>query len=184
MSALIEQLRALVPDDESEAASLSRIIAHVEAGGELFARDRWDGHLTASAFIIDSTREHVLLLLHKKLGKWLQPGGHGDPGERDPLVVAKREALEETSLQGLELASWAPQPFDVDVHEIPARKDEPQHQHLDIRYLFVAPPGVSPVLDPNESQGWAWVSLKGDSRYPSDHSVERACAKIMRLTSR
>lgn len=184
MSSLIDKLSAIVPDGDSEARSLARILQHVRGGGDLFHRARWDGHLTASAFILDASHENLLLLLHGKLGKWLQPGGHGDPGEIDPLAVATREAIEETSLCDLRLVTWAPQPFDVDVHEIPARKDEPAHEHLDIRYLFEAPAGASPVLDPNESKGWAWVPLRGDSRYPSDDSVARAAAKIARLTSR
>lgn len=183
-TALLEQLMGFQPDDDDEKRSQTRIVEHVRGGGDLFDRNRWDGHLTASAFIVDANVEHILLLLHKKLGKWLQPGGHGEPGEIDPLKVALREAHEETSLSGLVLAPNAPSPFDLDVHEIPARPDAPAHEHLDIRYLLTFEKGSIPKLDPNESHAWAWVPLAGDNEHPSDHSVLRACVKIQKWRSR
>jgi 8-oxo-dGTP pyrophosphatase MutT (NUDIX family) len=81
----------------------------------------------------------VLLLHHNKLHRWLQPGGHGDPGETRGEQVASREVAEETGLTP-RLHSSAPRPFDVDIHEIPARKLDPPHEHLDLRYLFTADP--------------------------------------------
>src|SRR5919106_547396 len=86
--------------------------------------------------------DRVLLLHHRKLGRWLQPGGHADPGESSGETVALREAREETGLAGLNLHPQAPRPFDVDVHDIPARGGEAAHQHLDLRYLVVAPAGA------------------------------------------
>lgn len=172
-------LRRHVPADEHEARALARILAHVEGGGDLFDRNRWDGHLTCSAFILDSERRHLLLLFHRKLGRWLQPGGHGDPGEDDPLTVARREALEETGIEGLQLHQEAP--FDLDVHTIPARPSEPAHEHLDIRFLFVAPPGARPALAEAEASRIAWVPLAEVSALDGDASVARAARKIMAM---
>jgi 8-oxo-dGTP pyrophosphatase MutT (NUDIX family) len=81
----------------------------------------------------------VLLLHHSKLHLWLQPGGHGEPGESTGEAVASREVAEETGLEP-RLHPTAPRPFDVDIHRIPARKLEPEHEHLDLRYLFLADP--------------------------------------------
>jgi 8-oxo-dGTP pyrophosphatase MutT (NUDIX family) len=181
---LLDALRRHAPHDEAEARALARIVAHVEGGGALFARDRWDGHLTGSAFILDSSEKHLLLIHHRKLARWLQPGGHGEPGEVEPLAVARREALEESGIVGLVLHPDAPSPFDVDVHEIPARPGEPAHEHLDVRYLFVAPEGAAPTPALAEVHAVAWVPLAEAVAGGSDVSVARAAAKISRLLAR
>ncbi len=179
MSSLLDALRAHHPADAEEARSQERIVAHVAAGGDLFDRGRWDGHLTGSAFILDASRENLLLLFHRKLDRWLQPGGHGEPGETDPLAVARREAVEETGLTDLVLASDVPAPFDLDVHVIPARGADQAHEHLDIRYLFIAPPGAVFAPAPGESRQLAWVPL-ADVASRSDASVARAARKLVR----
>ena len=85
------------------------------------------------------TGRRVLLLHHRKLDRWLQPGGHAEPGEADGEEVALREAREETGIAALRLHPDAPRPLDVDVHAIPARGSEPAHLHLDLRYVVIAP---------------------------------------------
>ena len=106
----------------------------------------------------------MLLLHHRKLDRWLQPGGHGDPGETTGEEVALREAFEESGIAGLALHPTAPRPLDVDVHDIPARGDEPAHEHLDLRYLVRAPEGarVSPALA--ELHEIRWVAWGDDRR--------------------
>jgi 8-oxo-dGTP pyrophosphatase MutT (NUDIX family) len=178
MTSLLQDLRRHVPVDEHEARSLARIVAHVEGGGDLFDRRRWDGHLTGSAFILDASGERLLLLFHRKLNRWLQPGGHGEPGETDPLAVARREALEESGIAGLALHPRAPGLFDVDVHPIPARGEELAHEHLDLRYLFVAPPGATLAPAEGESRQLAWVPLPEVAAI-SDASVARAARKLL-----
>ena len=78
-----------------------------------------EGHLTGSAITVSADGSRVLLLHHRKLDRWLQPGGHGDPGETTGEEVALREALEESGIRGLALHQAAPRPLDVDVHDIP-----------------------------------------------------------------
>ncbi|MCC6644245.1 MAG: NUDIX domain-containing protein [Polyangiaceae bacterium] len=180
MSTLLESLRQLVPADEHEARARARILAHVEGGGPLFRRDRWDGHLTGSAFVLDADARRLLLLFHRKLQRWLQPGGHGEPDEIDPLAVALREAREETGLADLSLHPLAPRPFDLDVHVIPARATEPAHEHLDVRYLFVAPRGAPLRAQEEEAAAVAWVALDEASAL-GDESVARAVKKILAL---
>ncbi|MFI9581443.1 NUDIX hydrolase [Streptomyces sp. NPDC052236] len=94
------------------------------------------GHLTASALVIDPERGRVLLTLHKKLGMWLQMGGHCEPGDRTLDRAALREATEESGITGLTLLPGGP--VKLDRHPIPA----PCHWHLDVQYAAQAPPGA------------------------------------------
>lgn len=103
------------------------------------------GHITASAWIVERDpispeRQRIVLIHHRKLDRWLQPGGHAD-GDPDVAAVALREAQEETGLASLRfVAAQAEQPriFDVDIHVIPARGDVQKHLHYDIRFLLEA----------------------------------------------
>ena len=123
----------------------------------------------------------VLLLHHLKLQRWLQPGGHADPGEVRGEDVALREAHEETRLAGLALHPSAPRPLDVDVHDIPARKDEPAHQHLDLRYLVIAPAEGDAVHDVRESTDLRWFGWDELGAVDLDPGLRRALAKARRL---
>ena len=104
-----------------------------------FDRDISEGHFTGSGLVMSADGSSVLLLHHIKLHRWLQPGGHGEPGETAGENVASREVEEETGLIS-RLHPTAPRPFDVDIHRIPARKTDAEHEHLDLRYLFIADP--------------------------------------------
>jgi 8-oxo-dGTP pyrophosphatase MutT (NUDIX family) len=184
VSPLLASLRAHVPIDAQEARSQARIVGHVEAGGALFDRRRFDGHLTGSAFVLDAAEERLFLIHHRKLKLWLQPGGHGDPGETEALAVALREAREETAIEGLTLHPAAPAPFDLDVHAIPARGDELSHEHLDIRYLLVAPPGAVARHDEAEALGSTWIPIVEAAREGQDESIARPARKILALLAR
>jgi 8-oxo-dGTP pyrophosphatase MutT (NUDIX family) len=179
---LLAELERHRPADAEERAHLTRILSHVRAGGRLFDRARADGHLTGSAFILDAAGDAVLLLFHKKLERWLQPGGHGEPHDVHPLDVALREAREETGLEDLTVDLRAPAPFDVDVHRIPARGDEPAHDHLDVRYLLRAPQSTPVVLQREEVEGFRWVRVAECVKDPSlDASLTRPLWKILAL---
>lgn len=104
-----------------------------------FDRAIREGHFTGSGLVMSEDGARVLLLHHPKLRRWLQPGGHGEAGEQGGEEVAGREVAEETGLEPRFHPS-APRPFDVDIHTIPARKGDPPHEHLDLRYLFIADP--------------------------------------------
>ncbi|MFF0450133.1 NUDIX hydrolase [Streptomyces sp. NPDC004609] len=97
------------------------------------------GHITASALVIAPERGRVLLTLHKKLGMWLQMGGHCEPGDPTLAAAALREATEESGIEGLTLLPpGAPGPVRLDRHAIPA----PCHWHLDVQYAALAPAGA------------------------------------------
>jgi len=132
---LLDAYRARYPEEE---VRVDRVRRFVETHADCFERTCRDGHVTGSAWILSPDHRDVLLAHHRKLGRWLQPGGHAD-GDPDVLRVALREAREESGLA--ELTALSEEPLDVDVHPIPATADEPAHLHYDIRYLLVAGPG-------------------------------------------
>ncbi|MET9360542.1 NUDIX hydrolase [Streptomyces sp. NPDC006632] len=107
------------------------------------------GHLTASALVIDPTHGRVLLTLHKKLGMWLQMGGHCEPGDATVAAAALREAEEESGVAGLSLLPGGP--VRLDRHPIPA----PCHWHLDVQYAALAPPGAVEAIS-DESLDLRW----------------------------
>jgi 8-oxo-dGTP pyrophosphatase MutT (NUDIX family) len=137
-------------------------------------RTQQEGHLTGSGFVLDSSRTKLLLLHHAKLDRWLQPGGHGE-GETDPRLVALREVEEETGLTAL--TPWPDERIlDVDVHAIPARRSDPAHLHLDLRYGFVAAPGAEARLS-EESRALRWFALDALPA-DADASLRRAARKL------
>jgi len=169
---LLAMLRAHRPWDTREAEMLQRIIAFVEAHEDCFERSLAQGHVTGSAWVVNPERTHALLVHHRRLERWLQPGGHCD-GDPDVLATALREAFEET---GIEAQPVSPAVFDVDAHDIPARGAEPAHVHYDIRYLAEAPLSEQPVVSP-ESRGVRWVPLDEIARLDTDESVLRLVRK-------
>jgi 8-oxo-dGTP pyrophosphatase MutT (NUDIX family) len=169
------RLAAFSPRDAQERAHLARMRELCDAGGDACARDHFGpGHFTASAFIVSPERDALLLIFHAKLARWLQPGGHVEPGDRDLLAAARREAEEEVGLAELELL--APAPFDLDVHDIPALRGEPPHAHFDVRFLFRAQQRA--VRPADDAQAARWVKLSELSLELSDRSVMRAVEKL------
>jgi len=177
VAALVDSLRRHLPADGEEACDGDRILAFVLRHELPFDRGITEGHLTASAITVSADGSRVLLLHHRKLDRWLQPGGHGEPGETTGEEVALREAFEESGIRGLRLHGTAPRPLDVDVHDIPARGSEPAHEHLDLRYLVVAPEGAEVAPDLAELHEIRWVPWDEVDALGPDHGLRRALAK-------
>jgi 8-oxo-dGTP pyrophosphatase MutT (NUDIX family) len=176
---LLAALRAHRAEDEAEALDVARMVDFVRGHPDPFDRRIPEGHFTASAFVIDADGGRVLLLHHRKLDRWLQPGGHADPGETRGESVALREAREETGLDGLRLHPEAPRPLDVDVHDIPARRGEPAHEHLDLRYLVVAAGGaLTPAQE--EAADLRWFEWHELASLGLDAGLRRGLAKARR----
>lgn len=156
-----------------EAAMLAEFFPFIAAHPDCLWRTCLDGHLTASAWIVDPARTCTLLTHHRKLDRWLQLGGHAD-GEADLLTAALREAREESGLASV--GAVGAEIFDVDLHRIPARKAEPEHWHFDVRFLFTADP-EEPFAVSDESHALAWVPLAELSRYSTEESLARMARK-------
>lgn len=179
--ALLAALAGHVAADAAEARDVAYVTDFVRRHAEPFDRRIVEGHLTGSALVLSATGARVLLLRHRKLQRWLQPGGHADAGEQRGEFVALREAREETGLEGLVLHDRAPRPLDVDVHAIPARGDEPAHAHLDLRYLVLAPDDAPPRRCPQETDDLRWFPWDALDALGLDAGLRRALAKARRF---
>jgi 8-oxo-dGTP pyrophosphatase MutT (NUDIX family) len=181
-SSLYDRLRQHTPKDAKEAGDLAEILAFAHHHSDPFDRGIVEGHFTGSAIVVSAAGDRVLLLHHRKLRRWLQPGGHAEPGEREGEVVALREAREETGVVDLALHPSAPRPLDVDVHPIPARGPEPSHKHLDLRYLVVAPADAPLRRLPSEVRAvrwFSWAELESVDLDPGLHRALRAAQAHM-----
>ena len=144
----------LTEPDQFEARAMVLGLLDVH-GAALADRTTAPGHLTGSAVVVDAAGERVLVLLHTKLERWLQPGGHAD-GDHELAGVALREASEETGIEGLEVVLPA---VDLDVHQVDHGDALGNHLHLDLRFLVLAPADAV-VVGNHESQGLRWVTLE------------------------
>lgn len=163
------------PDD---AATADRFRAFVTAHADCLLRTCRVGHITASAWILDADAERALLTHHRKLGRWLQLGGHVD-GEEQVERAALREAVEESGMAAFEQVPWFDGelvPLDLDVHPIPARGDEPAHDHWDVRFLLRAAPGQALVMS-DESNDLRWFRRSEVSAVTTEESVLRLLRK-------
>lgn len=138
-----------------------------------YRRERLAGHYTASAWLVSGDNRRVLLTHHRKLGRWLQLGGHAD-GETDLMLAALKEAGEESGLQGLRIQ---PGIFDLDRHCIPEHKGVPEHWHYDVRYVVQTGAGENYVVS-DESHDLAWREIAALACDPlADASLRRMAGK-------
>ncbi len=179
-------------DQTLEQKILSEIADFVEAHPDALERSCKRGHITTSALVVNPAMDKVLLMLHAKLGKWLQLGGHAD-GDSDLAASALREAREESGREDVQFLAWEkafaspnlvprPLPFDCDVHEIPARKSDPMHFHYDLRYLCVLDDSL-PLIINEESHDLRWLTLDEARSFTTELSMLRQFAKLEALRS-
>lgn len=151
-------LDSLVTRSAAERADLARLRA-LPAGDRAWARTT-PLHLTGSAMVVHPPSRTVLLRWHERQQAWMQVGGHGDPGESDPLAIAVREGVEETGL--VDLRPWpdAQRPALVQavIVSVPANETEPAHEHGDLRYVLATdqPEAATPE---NETAALRWLSV-------------------------
>ncbi len=171
---LLDLLEKHSPIDENELKMTNETIEFVKANEDCFKRELLIGHVTGSAWIVNDARTHVLMMHHRKLNQWFQPGGHCD-GDSDVLNVALKEANEETGLENLKVVDG--EIYDVDVHQIPERKGIPVHYHYDVRFLIEADMN-EPLIVTEESNDLSWVSLEKIAEHNDSDSILRMARKM------
>jgi 8-oxo-dGTP pyrophosphatase MutT (NUDIX family) len=179
-----------------ERSIVSRFLAFISETPACFSRSTLSGHFTGSALVINKSMTSVLLTHHKKLGMWLQLGGHAD-GNHVLHEVALTEAFEESGLTNLSFlninsldfgsslfqallpdpSECCPLPFDLDCHTIPANFKDDEHLHFDVRYVLVAESESLPVVS-DESHDVRWFTI-AEARLLTNHrSMHRQFDKI------
>jgi len=156
-----------------EAQTCKRLRQFVESHADCFSRTYAPGHVTSSAWLFDTGGKRVLLTHHKKLDIWVQLGGHME-GEASVLESALREAREESGIEGISVRSDLL--FDIDIHEIPARRDEPTHLHYDCRFALQTESTDEFVLT-EESHELRWVPVAEVAALTDEESVVRMVRK-------
>lgn len=156
------------PEEKPANAGFSALLSDPDP----FVRTRLEGHFTGSAWLVSADGRRTLLTHHRKLGRWLQPGGHAD-GDADLAQVALKEALEESGITGLRVEAAAI--FDLDRHWIPARAEVPGHWHFDVRYVVQAVDSEDYVVGA-ESHDLAWRTIVEVAR-DADQALRRMARK-------
>ena len=175
--ALIAALEGHSPADAVEDGYRTAMLALLGEAGDPFSPERFaPGHFTASAFVLAPGSGDLLMIHHRRLDRWLQPGGHVEPGDPDLEAAARREVLEETGLTGLEPLGAPALPFDLDIHEIPARGATPLHLHLDVRFLFRA--RNRRLFPATEVKAAAWMRRAEAARRNREAAMTRVLTKL------
>jgi len=169
--ALLEALGAYRVESPHDEQTISRFRSFLDRA-DSFRRDDPDGHVTASAVVARPFGDRILLVFHRKLDRWLQPGGHVEPDDSSVFDAAVREAREETGLEGFTAPFWD-SILDLDVHPIPAFGLEPAHVHYDVRFLLTTEDGGTLAPDA------AWFAPAEIAGVDRDGSLERAIAKAL-----
>jgi 8-oxo-dGTP pyrophosphatase MutT (NUDIX family) len=171
----------------AEGAVVDRICRLVESHANCFDRACRPGHITGAAWILSTDRRRSLLAHHRKLDRWLQLGGHAD-GQWHVEEVALREAREESGLIRFDIVpiNGVMMPFDIDVHDIPARYDangvllEDAHEHHDIRFLMIAH-SDDDIAVSEESHELAWCTPDEVLERTTEQSIVRMLYKALEL---
>jgi 8-oxo-dGTP pyrophosphatase MutT (NUDIX family) len=169
------------PRGDAETADVRRLRALLETASDPYRREL-PLHVTASALIAHPPTGRVLLRWHQRQQAWLQVGGHGDPGETDPLAIVAREAEEETGLT--DLVPWPDAAIrQVVIVRVPPGKGEPAHEHADVRFLMSTqdPEAARPE---NPDAPLRWLTLLEARDTTSEANLRDALTRIGPLLAR
>ncbi|MBI5158364.1 MAG: NUDIX hydrolase [Acidimicrobiia bacterium] len=175
-SELLRLLTAYDPLEPDEQRYRRQMLDAAAVTVDPFDRGEYvPGHFTASAFIIHPDGDRVLLIHHGKIGIWVQPGGHVDPGDPGLIEAAMREVAEETGVA--DLTPIGDGLFDIDIHEYPESPEQSRHLHFDLRFGFVAGSGVLAATE--EVKDCRWVRLDELESLGVGRSVTRPVSRLL-----
>jgi len=174
VAALVERFD---PTSDGEGAkSKELILALLARSPEPFSRRQFNpGHITCTGLVLSPGRDRILLVLHRRLQRWLLPGGHVEPDDSLIGDAGRREVVEETG--AVLRPDPAPLLVGVDVHGIPPRRDEPFHLHHDLIFCFLATSDAFTTSE--EVRDVAWCSTAEFDRYQLPYSIRRAHARAL-----
>jgi 8-oxo-dGTP pyrophosphatase MutT (NUDIX family) len=170
----VATLTSWAAPDPDQSALRHAVLAFLDARPDGCQRSCVPGHITASTLVVDHTGSQVLLTLHPRLGRWVQLGGHCEPGDPDIVDAALREATEESGIDGL----WIdPAPAAIHVHPVTCSLGVPT-RHLDLQFIGRAPAGAREVISAEslDLRWWPIDELPGQS--PGD--VDAGLARLVR----
>ena len=172
LATLLDRYR---PQGDTETADIQRVQTLTQNAADPYRRDL-PLHVTASALIVHPPTARVLLRWHQRQQAWLQVGGHGDPGETDPLAIMAREAEEETGLA--DLAPWPDAEIKhVAIVDVPPGKGEPAHEHADVRF-FMATQAPEAIRPESANAALRWLSLAAARDLTSEPNFRETLTRI------
>jgi 8-oxo-dGTP pyrophosphatase MutT (NUDIX family) len=164
------------PTDGAALKSRELILMLQDCVPDPFSRSHFTpGHITATGLVLAPDGASLLLVHHRRLNRWLLPGGHVEADDAEIWDSARREVVEETG--AILTANPIPQLAGVDVHGIPAAKGEPYHLHHDLIFHFRATSTELRVSE--ESHAVAWSPAAEFDRYAVPDNVRRAYRRIL-----
>ena len=156
---IIEEYLNFFPKEQRR---LTGITERFPLGKSIVSRTDFIGHITVSALVFSPDKKNVLLIYHKQLQKFLQPGGHIEKFDASLFDACYRELREETGLQDIKSLDLTGRqiPIDIDIHSIPAnkKKNEPEHFHYDFCFVFVAQ-STEIQIQKEEVTDYKWTPL-------------------------
>lgn len=179
---LLEALESYRSPFMDEAAMVERTRRFVRAHENCFDRALEHGHVTGSSWVLNPAHDRVLMLHHRKLDLWLQPGGHADT-DPDMLNVVLKETSEETGLDPAHIRLVSEDIFDVDIHVVYPNAHDPRHEHFDIRFLVEIDDRI-PIPGNDESHDIGWVPLERVLSFNNARSLYRLVQKTRWLRRR
>lgn len=140
-----------------------------------FDRSLTHGHVTGSAWVLNPSHTHTLMMHHRKLDLWLQPGGHAD-GDPDILQVVLKETSEESGIPLSEIALVDEELFDVDIHTVYPSEHDERHEHFDVRFVVEIDDRLE-IPGNTESHQIGWIALDEVSHFNNALSLRRMVQK-------
>lgn len=176
---LLQLLKEYRPRFMDEMAFVRRSVDYIEQHEDCFYRELMPAHVTGSAWVVNPDRSRVLMMHHKKLNQWFQPGGHAD-GDADIVRVALKETEEETGINAEHIKLVDGSIFDVDIHTIAPYGNDPEHRHIDVRFLLEVDDSLA-VPGNDESHDVLWIDLLAVSHYNRNRSTYRMLEKTREM---